>query len=143
MSGIFATVLTFNAMIFAFVVMGAENPVAFGFMVIASPFLTMTGFTALKYAERTQLLSQSLTKELEVRVYSQVRQVGSDGANSKCNSQAGGRFRRSFRKQCLVIHMEPFGAVKSGHAVTWIQQIIENTVTAIFMVILGENRIFF
>ena len=143
MSALFATAVACNSIVFVFVVR-AESAFICCFMAIVSTFVTITGFCILKYAERTQLLSQNLAKEFEVRVYSHIRQLGSVSyTSSKCKAQAACHFRRSFRKQCLVLHMEPFGAVKSGHAGTWIQQIIENTVTAIFMVTLGENRIFF
>ena len=109
-----------------------------------SALVTLLGFSILKYAECTEDLSKQVGKELEVRAaryYSRLMILRKQRAPRSENSggysahvQKGIRFKRNFKRMPLRLEVKPFGTVKTGHSVDWIQQIIENTVSAIFMV---------
>ena len=157
-SALFTTAVAYNAMIFAFLAQ-SENLFACCFMVAGSSLVTFIGFSIFKYAELTESLSQGVAKELQLnaaadfhrrmtrRNLRQVRDEDGDngiglGSMMYPESNSSG-FRRNFQRMPLRLQVEPLGAITTGHSVGWVQQIIDNTVSAIFMVTVMDSRMFF
>ena len=157
-SALFTTAVAYNAMIFAFLAQ-SNNVFVSCFMMTASMVVTFIGFSIFKYAELMESLSHSLVKELQMsalldirrrmflRNLAQTRKVdgSGDGITSSaiyCQGSSSG-FKRNFQRMPLKLQVQPFGTIKTGHAATWIQQIIDNTVSAIFMVKVMDPRMIF
>ena len=117
----------------------------------------LVGFSIFKYAELTKSLSQEVAKDLQVsaakefrrqmalRSLARVRQGGhgSDAGRESAYDQVSSTGFKSFRRIPLSLQLKPFGMVRKGHAVAWVQQIVENTVNTIFMVTVTDARMFF
>ena len=157
LSAFFTTAVAYNAMFFAFLTQ-TENVFACCSMVAGSSLVTFIGFFIFKYAELIESLSQQVAKDLQMsavmdfrrrmarRCFLQVRSnEGIDGGTSSimyCQSSSSG-FKRNFRRMPLRVHMHPFGTITTGHAVQWVQQIIDNTVSASFVVTVMGRRMLF
>ena len=156
-SALFITAVAYNAMIFAFLAQ-SKNFYVCCFMVSGSSLVTFVGFSIFKYAELMESLSKKVAKNLQISaardfrcrmaLLNLVRTRGDrDGSADRssityCQSSSSG-FRRNFQRMPLRLQVQPFGAIKAGHGVAWIQQIIDNTVSAIFMVTVMDGRMFF
>ena len=152
LSALFTTAVAYNAVIFAFMARW-ENFFVCCFMFGGSVFVTLIGFSVLKYAEQIESLSEQVVKELQevgARHYSRLMTQRHQRAMKNCGEISGGysayiqrgsRWERNFRRMPLRLQVKPFGMVKVGHSVVWIQQIIENSVSAIFMVTVLNKRL--
>ena len=154
---LFANAVAYNAMFFAFLTQ-SESVFACCFMLAASSLVTFIGFSLFKYAELTESLSQQVAKDLQMSAAMDFRrrmnrrcvlQVGSNEAADGgacsimyCQSSISG-FKRNFRRMPLRMQVGPFGTITTGHSVEWVQQIIDNTVSAIFMVTVMGRRMLF
>ena len=149
MAAIFTTAVGYNAIAFALLTQSG-NRFACGFMIVASVVVTSVGYEILKFSEVSESLSESLMKDLQkgaiviIRGKIDFRRAAGPSSRARSDCHRWNRYlERNFRRMPLRLMVRPFGWVMKGHCLTWLQQIIENTVTAIFMVTLGDNRLFF
>ena len=143
-SAVFITAVGYNAVIFALVAQ-SESIFACCFLAVASVMGTLVGFAVYKYSEVVESLSEDLVKEVQKQASMQIRdQIAIRGVvDTSGNGHRVSYFGRNFRRMPLRLDMKPFGRVETGTSVTWLEQIVENTVSAIFMVTLGDARILF
>ena len=154
-SALFTTAVAYNAMIFVFLAQFNNLFVCY-FMITASSIVTFIGFSIFKYAELMESLSQQVAKDVQMRAYRDWRlRITLKNLNQARDGDAYGwigvmpcpssnsRFERNFQRMPMRLQVVPFGAIKKGHAGSWIQRIIENTAEVILMVTVMDNRMLF
>ena len=143
-SALFITAVGYSAIMFALLAQ-YESLFACCYLATVSVAVTLVGFSVYKYSEIVEGLSADLVKEVQEQASEQIREhvalrhithTGSGGHRSSY-------FGRNFRRLPLRLDMKPLGRVEKGSSVAWMEQIVETTASAIFMVTLGNTRIAF
>lgn len=157
---LFVTAVGYNAIIVA-LLRQSEGFYSCSFLTVASVMVTMGGYTIYSYAETVECLSENFVKMMQTRAADQIRQhktrrriaqrSSSGGSIENCDNDGSktgdyghwsSYIARNFRRMPLRLEMRPFGRVQNGGSVTWVEQVVENTVNAIFMITLGDVRVF-
>ena len=143
-SALFITAVGYSAIMFALLAQ-YESLFACCYLATVSVMLTLVGFSVYKYSEVIESLSEDLVKEVQKQASKQIREEIALRriADASGNGHRISYFGRNFRRMPLRLDMKPFGRVETGTSVTWLAQIVENIVSAIFMVTLGDGRIMF
>ena len=144
-AALFTTAVAYNAILFALLVR-SESLFACFFLATASALVTLVGFSLFASSEAVEAMSKNLIEELHKRASRWVRQrmvLRCFVTRANNNGHPSSYFGRNFQRMPFRLEMKPFRRVEKGTSVTWMQQIIENTVNAIFMVSLGDSRMLF
>ena len=143
-SAIFITAVGYNAIIFALLA-ESESLFACCFLAVASVIVTLVGFSVYKYSEVAESLSEDLVKRVESEASMSIREQVAllRVPDASGNGHRISYFGRNFRRNPLRLDMKPFGRIEKGTSLKWLAQIVENTVSAIFMITLGDTRIIF
>ena len=144
-SALFIPAVGYSAIMFALL---AQSESLFACCYLATVYVAVTfaGFFIYKYSEVVQGLSEDLVKEVQKQASEQIRKQAALRRIAHTGSSSHHRISylgRNFRRMPLRLDMQPFGWIAKGSSVSWMEQIIEKTVSAIFMVTLGDTRIIF